>query len=148
MTQSSHISIKTVIILLFADIFFFGGKLFRFSTKRKQKCISASVFDFFCRTSRQTLSNSFTSSDANVLRFPFLSCFGVIVLSSWLWAVNWKSSSLDCEITGWHEGNICCGRLKVREPGGMVTLISFSGIAGLVVVTWLVKMSLSKFSSL
>ena len=76
MTQSSHISIKTVIILLFAKFFFFfGGKLFRFSTKLKQKCVSASVFDFFCRRSRQALSNSFTSFVAEVFGFPFFVLF-------------------------------------------------------------------------
>ena len=93
--------------------FFLGGKLFRFSTKLnpfvpntphqgvekvcienqwvKQKWVSASVFN--CKKSRQALSHSFTSSDIGVLRFPFLSCFGVIVMvlylqslimSSWL----------------------------------------------------------------
>ena len=126
--------------------FFLGGKLFRFSTKLnpfvpntphqgvekvcienqwvKQKWVSASVFN--CKKSRQALSHSFTSSDIGVLRFPFLSCFGVIVMvlylqSLWLWVVDWTSSSLDYEITGWHEGDICSWRLKTWEPGGVVT---------------------------
>ena len=30
-------------------IFFFGGKFFRFSTILEEKCVSASVFDFFCK---------------------------------------------------------------------------------------------------
>ena len=52
---------------------------FAFSTKLKQKCTSASEFDLFCKRARQALSNSLTSSVAEVFRFLFLSCFGVIL---------------------------------------------------------------------
>ena len=76
--------------------------------------------------------------------FPlsFFVVFWSYIASSLLWAVEWSSSLLDCEITGWHEGDICCWVLKVWEPGGVVTLISLSDIAGLVVATRLVTIPL------
>ena len=80
--------------------------------------------------------------------FPlsFLSGFGAVVASSWLWVVDRRSCSMDCEMSGWYEGDICCWSLKVGEPGDMVTLISRSDIARLAVVTLLVALSLRKFS--
>ena len=90
---------------------------------------------FLLQEKNQTLSNLLTSSDVEVSRFLILSCFGVIIISSSWWVVNWTSFSLDWEITGWHEGEICCWRLKVWEPGGVVALISLALIARLFVVT-------------
>ena len=77
MKQSPHISIKILITLIFSNVFFFDDKLFRFCTKLKQKCVSASVLDFFCKGSGQVLSNSLTSSVAEVFRFPFCLVLGL-----------------------------------------------------------------------
>ena len=54
-------------------------QLLQHNTFQLQKCISGSEFDLFCKRTRQALSNSLTSSVAEVFRFLFLSCFGVIL---------------------------------------------------------------------
>ena len=84
MTSSLRISIKSL----------------RFSTKLKYKCVSASVFDFFCNRSRQVLSNLLTSSVAEVFRFPFCLVLGLSLQvrdygSSTEGAVQWIVKCLD-----------------------------------------------------
>ena len=122
--------------LLFA-IFFSVANSFTFSTKLKQKCTSASEFDLFCKRARQALSNSLTSSVAEVFRFLFcrvleLYCKFVIIgsrmkeLFTGLWN-NWlawrrhlllSTESLrtwwsgDINITFWHCWISCCNTIS------------------------------------